>query len=202
VYKVSQDVGYLRSLSAASATFGNAFSNAANATQAPEQNQTLLQRIGITVTPPSINAGAMMRDATKVAPDLVSQQQVAAAATQDCKEEFGAGERAFEQAKGVTLELAKQVAPDLGYQPGQVDATYGQNCTVTETIGTAVMGKGMGSAATHLLEGMSGLNEIHNESEKLNEAEAKALMDEVACRINGQSSLAQTQVVMSTFDRS
>jgi len=196
---VSAETGYIRNLSAASSAFGSAFSSAAtNKAEAPKQ--TLLQRIGVNVQAPSVNAGAMMRDATKVAPDLSAVKQSAAAATNECKAELGNGKEGFDQAKAITVEMAKQAAPDLGYKPGQVDATFGISCTVSETATTAIAGKGLGSVATHLMEGTSALNELHNESESLKPDEAKALMDEVASRINGQSTMAQSQSFMAAFD--
>ena len=181
--------------------FGSSMT-AANNTQAPQVNQTLLQKIGINVQPPKVNAAAMMRNAAQPAADLQQVKQAAAASTEECKAERATAEAGFDQAVGIAVSVAKEVAADtpaLGVAPGQVDATYGKDCGTMEVAGAAV-GQGLGSMATHLVDGASALNELKDESNKMKPDEAKALADEVACRINGQQSIHQQSNIMGVFE--
>jgi len=203
VCKVSKP-GYRSNLNATIPSANSAFSAAAaNKPTAP--SKTILQKIGVqpdTAKLSKIDTGGMKRDASKVTSDLPAAKQQEAAATKDVQAERGVAEKGFKEAVGIAAGLAKQVAADtpaLGVLPDQVNSTYAKNCGTMDIAGTAAAGAGLGSNVTALIDGASIAGAAQEQASEMKPDEAAALMDEVACRINGQESVHSQTNIMNAF---
>ncbi|MFK7839245.1 MAG: hypothetical protein AB8B83_02850 [Bdellovibrionales bacterium] len=196
-----QDFGYKANLEAASNAFGSAFSTATSSvtSHVPSENATLLQRVGISVTPPNVDTSAMMRDASNpsTAGDLGQVQQAASSSRNEVMQVRGGVEAAHQEAVGFAVELARDTAPSVGLEAGSVDATFGRACITADIGGLALDATGMGSMATHLTSGAGALGELNRND--LGQEEVKRLADEVAARINGNPTAAQSGDIMQVF---
>lgn len=194
VYNMSTSFGYIGGLDIKSEGLSKAFGMASdNQNSEPSENQTLLSKIGATVSTPSVAASSLNRNAMNAATDVQDVKQVASTALGDAKASREDIKTQFDGARAEAVTLLKSVAqdnPGMGITAASIDQTFTSPDTGPVSAAVAMVGGG-GSLATHTVAFASAAGDLKSAAKGMSSSQVKGLVAEAAIQANSSGGPVQ-----------